>query len=163
MAETTSVFPAPAPARASQAAHAVRPRADTGVDADLSGSDRPFRRQSTAALHAFGERARSFVRHARRIASAAVARGGEAGMTRGASSAEARVAAFLLDLSDRRRANGYASSGFVLTATRREIGSLVGLRSETVSRVLHSLYRRGLVDVSANEICVLDLPGLALL
>ena len=56
--------------------------------------------------------------------------------------AEERMATFLLNLSQRFAARGYSTSEFVLRMTRAEIGSFLGLKLETVSRVLSRFTRR---------------------
>ncbi|HVW48831.1 MAG TPA: helix-turn-helix domain-containing protein [Trinickia sp.] len=93
----------------------------------------------------------------------AIARGGGAFMMLGSMSAEQRVAAFMLDLSDRWQARGYCASAFSLKMTRGEIGSRVGLKTETVNRVLQGMHKRGIIEVYASEIHILDLPSLILL
>ena len=54
----------------------------------------------------------------------------------GSMHAEERLAAFILNLSQRFEQRGYSRSEFVLRMTRAEIGSYLGLKLETVSRVL---------------------------
>jgi len=54
----------------------------------------------------------------------------------GTMSAEQRVAAFLLDISQRYKTQGYSGTEFTLRMSREEIGSYLGLKFETVSRVL---------------------------
>ncbi|MBU6489285.1 MAG: helix-turn-helix domain-containing protein [Burkholderiales bacterium] len=99
----------------------------------------------------------------RRMLDVAVRRGSSAFMMLGPMSAEQRVAAFLLDLSDRWQARGYCVSEFVLKVTRREIGNHLGLEPETVNRVLQGMHKRGIIDAYASEIHILDLPSLILL
>ena len=53
----------------------------------------------------------------------------------GSMRAEKRLAIFLLDLSHRYKARGFSSCEFVLRMTREEIGSYLGLKLETVSRL----------------------------
>jgi CRP/FNR family transcriptional regulator len=50
--------------------------------------------------------------------------------------AEERLAAFLLNLSQRLRARGFSQHEFHLSMTRAEIGSYLGISLETVSRLL---------------------------
>jgi len=99
----------------------------------------------------------------RRTLNVAIRRGSGALMMLSPMSAEERVAAFLLDLSDRWQARGYCISQFVLNVTRSEIGSHLGLRPETVNRVLQGMHKRGIIDADASEIHILDLPSLILL
>jgi CRP/FNR family transcriptional regulator len=67
-------------------------------------------------------------------------------------SAEQRLASFLLNLSHRLHARGYSASEFHLRMTRREIGSYLGVKLETVSRTLTDLQRRGLVRVDGRAV-----------
>lgn len=78
----------------------------------------------------------------------------------GSMHAEARVAAFLLSLSDRYRQRGYSTTEFVLRMTRAEIGSYLGLKLETVSRLLSRFQAEGLIAVHKKAIQLLDLRGL---
>jgi hypothetical protein len=55
-------------------------------------------------------------------------------MLLGSMRAEERLAAFLVNLSQRFMARGYSPSEFYLRMTREEIGSYLGLKLETVSR-----------------------------
>jgi CRP/FNR family transcriptional regulator len=52
----------------------------------------------------------------------------------GSMRAEERLAAFLLNLTQRLQARGFSPSALVLRMTREEIGSYLGLKLETVSR-----------------------------
>lgn len=74
--------------------------------------------------------------------------------------AEARLAAFLLDLSRRQRVRGLCPTSLVLRMTRAEIGIYLGLKLETVSRCLHRLCRRGMLGVRLREVQILDLAAL---
>lgn len=74
--------------------------------------------------------------------------------------AEARVAAFLLSLSERYRQRGYSSCEFVLRMTRAEIGSYLGLTLETVSRVLSHFRAQGLIRVEKKAVRLFDVAAL---
>jgi CRP/FNR family transcriptional regulator len=63
---------------------------------------------------------------------------------------------FLLDLSQRYEARGYSASEFVLRMTRDEIGSYLGLKLETVSRLFSRFQRRGLVQLQGRAVKLLD-------
>ncbi|MDH5209192.1 MAG: fumarate/nitrate reduction transcriptional regulator Fnr [Burkholderiaceae bacterium] len=78
----------------------------------------------------------------------------------GSMHAEERLAAFLLDLSARYRARGYSAREFVLRMTREEIGSYLGLKLETVSRLLSKFHEGGLVQVQGRRIKIIDMPRL---
>jgi CRP/FNR family transcriptional regulator len=78
----------------------------------------------------------------------------------GSMRAEERVAVFLLNLSQRFTARGYSPSDFHLRMTREEIGSYLGIKLETVSRVFSSFQEQRLVEVRQKHIRILDVPGL---
>lgn len=83
--------------------------------------------------------------------------------TRGALTAEARVARFLLVLGERYARNGYSSNLFNLRMTRSEIGSYLGLSLETVSRTLSALAVSGMIDVDQRTIRINNANALAAL
>lgn len=69
--------------------------------------------------------------------------------------AEERLAAFLLNLSDRLHCRGFAAHDFILRMSREEIGSYLGLKLETVSRTLSKFGQEGLVEVEYKHIRLL--------
>jgi CRP/FNR family transcriptional regulator, anaerobic regulatory protein len=79
----------------------------------------------------------------------------------GLLNADERVAAFLLDLSQRFSARGFSATRFMLRMTRAEIGSFLGLTLETVSRVLSRFQNHGLIRVTRRDVELLDLAALA--
>ncbi len=78
----------------------------------------------------------------------------------GALSAEARVARFLVSLSERYAEMGYSSKLFNLRMTRHEIGSYLGLTLETVSRTLSAFNEIGLITVDQRSIGIKDADAL---
>jgi CRP/FNR family transcriptional regulator len=78
----------------------------------------------------------------------------------GTMRAEQRLAGFLLELSQRYRARGYSSSEFVLRMTREEIGSYLGLKLETVSRLFSRFQHEGLLQVQGRSVKLLDRTAL---
>jgi CRP/FNR family transcriptional regulator len=78
----------------------------------------------------------------------------------GSMRAEARLAAFLLNLTQRLQARGFSGSSVVLRMTREEIGSYLGLKLETVSRAFSRFQDDGLLDVKQRDIRVLDEAGM---
>ena len=78
----------------------------------------------------------------------------------GSMRAEERLAAFLLNLSQRFEARGYSRNEFVLRMTRAEIGSYLGLKLETVSRCLSRFAQDELVEVDQKHIRLLDVVRL---
>lgn len=71
-------------------------------------------------------------------------------------SAEQRLCGFLLSLSKRLAQRGFSGREFTLTMSRTDIGSYLGLASETVSRVLTRLDRSGAIRLRRKRILVLD-------
>ncbi|MBK9392435.1 MAG: fumarate/nitrate reduction transcriptional regulator Fnr [Uliginosibacterium sp.] len=78
----------------------------------------------------------------------------------GSMRAEERIAAFLLNLSQRMRVRGYSASEFHLRMTREEIGSYLGLKLETVSRAFSKFHDEGLIGVQQKYIRILNAEGL---
>jgi CRP/FNR family transcriptional regulator, anaerobic regulatory protein len=78
----------------------------------------------------------------------------------GSMRAEERLAAFLLNLTQRLHARGFSASALVLRMTREEIGSYLGLKLETVSRTFSKFQDDGLLEVKQRQIRVLDEAGL---
>jgi len=78
----------------------------------------------------------------------------------GSMRAEARLAAFLLNLTQRLQARGFSATSLVLRMTREEIGSYLGLKLETVSRAFSHMQNDGLLEVKQRDIRVLDEAGL---
>ncbi len=74
--------------------------------------------------------------------------------------AEERVAAFLINLSQRLAARGYSPKQFQLRMTRGEIGNYLGLKLETVSRTLSRFQDDGLISVQSKHMILNDLSKL---
>jgi CRP/FNR family transcriptional regulator len=81
-------------------------------------------------------------------------------MLLGSMSANERLAAFLLNLSQRFAARGYSEREFHLRMSRAEIGSYLGMTLETVSRTFTALQQEGLLEVDKRHIRVNDLDAL---
>lgn len=81
-------------------------------------------------------------------------------MLLGSMRAEERLAAFLLNLSQRFVARGYSPSEFHLRMTREEIGSFLGLKLETVSRIFSKFQEEKLISVQQKHIRILNTLGL---
>ena len=75
-------------------------------------------------------------------------------------SADQRMAAFLLGLSQRLAARGFSPTRFQLTMARTDIGNHLRLAPETVSRVLKRFQDEGLVAVDRREIDLRDVAAL---
>jgi len=78
----------------------------------------------------------------------------------GSMRAEERMAAFLLNLTQRLHARGFSATDLVLRMTREEIGSYLGLKLETVSRAFSKFQDDGILEVRQRQIRVLDATAL---
>ena len=79
----------------------------------------------------------------------------------GTMQADERVVTFLLNLSTRFQERHYSATRFVLRMTREEIGSYLGLKLETVSRVFSRLQAAKLIRIEhSKEITLLDIDKL---
>jgi CRP/FNR family transcriptional regulator, anaerobic regulatory protein len=78
----------------------------------------------------------------------------------GSMRAEERLAAFLLNLTQRLQGRGFSASELVLRMTREEIGSYLGLKLETVSRTFSKFQEEGLLEVKQRQIRILDQAAL---
>ncbi len=76
------------------------------------------------------------------------------------SSADERVAAFLLSVSARNARLGMSSTRFRLSMSRVDIGNYLGLTVETVSRVFGRMQKLEVLKVENREIEILDAAGL---
>ncbi len=81
-------------------------------------------------------------------------------MLLGSMNAEERLAAFLLNISQRMKARGYSASEFHLRMSRAEIGSYLGMKLETVSRTFSAFQSQRLLEVDKRHIRIVDLEGL---
>jgi CRP/FNR family transcriptional regulator len=77
-------------------------------------------------------------------------------MLLGSMRAEERLATFLLNLSKRFTARGYSPSDFHLRMTREEIGSYLGLKLETVSRLFSAFQKDELIEVQQKHVRIRD-------
>ena len=99
-------------------------------------------------------------KHFHKVMSREIVRDHGVMMLLGTMRAEERLAAFLLNLSQRFNARGYSHTEFHLRMTREEIGSYLGLKLETVSRVLSRFAQDGLIDVNQKHVRIVNQEGL---
>ena len=81
-------------------------------------------------------------------------------MLLGNMSAEQKLAAFLINLSDRLRARDLSPTVMRLSMSREEIGNYLGLKLETVSRMFSKFQEDGLVQVERRNLTITGLPAL---
>jgi CRP/FNR family transcriptional regulator, anaerobic regulatory protein len=103
---------------------------------------------------------RSLQRHLHAVLAREIVRDHGVMMLLGSMRAEERLAAFLLNLSRRFTRRGYSQSDFHLRMTREELGSYLGLKLETVSRLFSRFQEDGLIEVQQKHVRILDIEGL---
>jgi CRP/FNR family transcriptional regulator, anaerobic regulatory protein len=99
-------------------------------------------------------------RHFHRIMSREIVRDHGVMLLLGSMRAEERLAAFLLNLTQRLRTRGFSSHSLILRMTREEIGSYLGLKLETVSRAFSRFQDDGILQVKQRHIEILDAEAL---
>lgn len=82
-------------------------------------------------------------------------------MLLGKKSAEERLAALLLSLSDRYQQRGFSPTDFYLSMSRNDIGNYLGLAVETVSRLFTRFQEEGLLNVQRKHVCITDFRRLS--
>ena len=113
-----------------------------------------------ALIEEIGREIPALQRHLHCVLSREIVRDHGVMMLLGSMRAEERLAAFLLNLSRRSRRRGWSASDFNLRMTREEIGSYLGLKLETVSRLFSKFQADGLMEVNQKHIRITDISGL---
>jgi CRP/FNR family transcriptional regulator len=103
----------------------------------------------------FGE-VPTLLRHFHRIMSQEIAREQNVMLLLGNMRAEQRFAVFLVNLSARYAARGYAANSFQLRMSREDIGNYLGLTIESISRLLSRFRKMGLLQVDKREVILLE-------
>ena len=98
--------------------------------------------------------------HFHKIMSREIVRDHNVMLLLGTMRAEERLAAFLINLSQRFLARGFSPAEFHLRMTRDEIGSYLGLKLETVSRAFSRFSEMGLITVQQKHVRIVDPDGL---
>ena len=128
---------------------------DTVALEDTEVCDIPF-----ALLERLSHEIPSLQSHFNRIMSREIVRDHGVMLLLGSMRAEERLAAFLLNLAQRFATRGYSASEFNLRMTREEIGSYLGLKLETISRVLSRFQQEGLIQVRNRYVRINDADAL---
>jgi CRP/FNR family transcriptional regulator, anaerobic regulatory protein len=111
-------------------------------------------------LEALGRKLPTLQRYLHKIMSREIVREHGIMLLLGSMRAEQRLAAFLLNLSQRFAARGYSPLVFQLRMTRQEIGNYLGMKLETVSRTLSQFQEAGLIKVRNKAVRILDMKGM---
>jgi len=85
---------------------------------------------------------------------------GKASLLGGDYSADERMAAFFLTLSQRFARRGFSATRLRLAMSRTEIGNYLRLAPETVSRVLRRLQDSGVIRIQRRELELCDMAAL---
>jgi len=101
----------------------------------------------------------SLQRHLHSVLAREIVRDHGVMMLLGSMRAEQRLAAFLTNLSKRFVRRGFSACDFHLRMTRDEIGSFLGLKLETVSRLFSQFQKDGLIEVEQKHVRILDIAG----
>ena len=99
-------------------------------------------------------------RHFHKMMSREIVRESGVMMLLGVMRAEERIAAFLLNMSQRLGARGFSPLEFHLRMTREEIGSYLGLKLETVSRAFSHFQSEEIVAVQNKNIEIKNIEKL---
>ncbi len=95
-------------------------------------------------------------RQLRRLMSKEINRSHKMLLSLGSLRSEQRLAAFLLNLSQRLQLLGYSQYDFILRMSRDEIGNFLGLTLETVSRLFSRFAREGIIKVDKRAVHIID-------
>jgi CRP/FNR family transcriptional regulator len=138
-----------------------------GISSDRHSCDAVALEDSQVCVIPFGqleELSREFTdlqRQFNKIMSREIVRDHGVMLLLGSMRAEERLAAFLLNLTQRLQARGFSPSALILRMTREEIGSYLGLKLETVSRTFSKFQDDGLLEVKQRQIRILNQAGLS--
>jgi CRP/FNR family transcriptional regulator len=113
-----------------------------------------------ARLEGLSREIHTLQRHFHKVMSREIVRDHGVMMLLGTMRAEERLAAFLLNLSQRFTARGFSHAEFYLRMTREEIGSYLGLKLETVSRAFSKFQEEGHIAVQQKHVRILNVEGL---
>ncbi|WP_158583489.1 helix-turn-helix domain-containing protein [Salinisphaera sp. Q1T1-3] len=81
-------------------------------------------------------------------------------LTLGRKNSEGRIATLLLCLSRRRQQRGLPASPIRLSMKRAELANFLGMRIETVSRVLSRMQHNGIITLARAEVAICDFDAL---
>lgn len=81
-------------------------------------------------------------------------------MILGSMRSEERLASFLLDLAQRHERRHQSGEAFMLRMTREDMGSYLGIKLETVSRLLSRMHDDGVLDVRGRHVIIKDRAAL---
>lgn len=108
-------------------------------------------------LEALAREMPTLQRHLHRLLGREVVQDHQMLMLLGTMNAEERLAAFLLNLSERLQHRGFSSTQIRLSMSREEIGNYLGMKLETVSRAFSRLQKEGCIAIERRMLEIRDL------
>ena len=78
----------------------------------------------------------------------------------GQLSADARLAGFIISLSNRFQARGYSDTDFNLNMSRHDLANYLGMAAETLSRIIKIFQAKGYIEVQRYKLKIHDIDGL---
>lgn len=81
-------------------------------------------------------------------------------LTLGQMRTEARLATFLVGISERNQTRGFSSKEFYLPMPRHDLANYLGMAVETLSRMFSRLQEDGIINVKHRLIEIADMPRL---
>jgi CRP/FNR family transcriptional regulator len=94
--------------------------------------------------------------HVHQIMSREIVREQDVMLMLGSMRSDERLVAFLLNLVRRLHVRGFSRTELILQMTREDIGSYLGMKIETVSRIFTRLTEQGMIKVNQRHIRILD-------
>ena len=94
--------------------------------------------------------------HVHKIMSREIVQAQDVMLMLGSMRSDERLAAFLLNLVERLHAHGLSRTEVILPMTREEIGSYLGMKLETVSRIFARMIEQDMLEVHQRHIHILD-------
>lgn len=113
-----------------------------------------------AHIDSVSQQVQSLQHHLNQVLSREIVQNHQVMLLLGTMRAEERLAAFLLNLSERFRHRGFSGLDFYLKMNREEIGDFLGLKLETVSRVFSRFEKENLIMVQNKHIQIKNLKAL---
>jgi CRP/FNR family transcriptional regulator len=105
----------------------------------------------------------NFQRHCMKLLSDSLAKQARISALLNKTTAETRLAAFLLDIIDNYTQRQLRHDEIRLPMPRADIGNYLSLALETVSRTISRFEKRGLIRATGKHVRILDLAGLTAL
>ncbi len=130
-----------------------------GTDA-VALQDSEVRLVPFASLEALARESRVMQRHLYRLIGQEIDGKRRSQVQRNQRHAQGRVASVLVDLSQRLQARGHSPVDLELPMSRKDLGSLVRLTLESVSRALMRMVQAGILEVQQRRVRILDFDAL---